>query len=244
MPIWLFPRGTPPSTAPNERLYAVGDIHGRLDLLDRKLEEIFADIRQHPHPNIRFVFLGDYVDRGPQSAQVLDRLVEFSAAHDAVLLKGNHEALVQRILDDADGMLDWAQWGGIETLLSYGITLRARPTAADSQELTAEFADAVPSAHRRLLARLTLTHHSGDYLFVHAGLRPRLAVAAQNPDDLLWIRDEFLAYKRPFEKFVVHGHTPVLQPDVRNNRINIDTGAYATGRLTCLVLEDTERRLL
>lgn len=242
MPLWPFVRQTPPRTAPGQRLYVIGDVHGRLDLLDRKIDAVCEDLRQHPHPDSRLIFLGDYVDRGPASAQVVERLLHLDALQGTIFLKGNHEVLLERALDDPGVIIGWCEWGGLETLHSYGVTPRIRPSPDDCPALARELAAAVPSRHRAFFAGLPLTHVSGDYVFVHAGLRPGLPLVDQSADDLLWIRDEFLTHSRPFEKFVVHGHTPVMEPDARRNRINIDTGAYATGRLTCLVLEDASRR--
>jgi serine/threonine protein phosphatase 1 len=155
-----------------------------------------------------------------------------------VCLKGNHETLFAEFLEDPVVLSDWRHLGGFETLLSYGIVPSMSRELADQQKLAAAFAQAVPESHRRFLSSLKSSFSCGDFFFVHAGVRPGIPLAKQSDYDLLWIRDEFLLSEEDFGKIVVHGHTPVREPEVLSNRINIDTGAYATGRLTCLVLED------
>jgi serine/threonine protein phosphatase 1 len=138
----------------------------------------------------------------------------------------------------------WKSFGGLETLISYGVV---PPTIADHQqqrELAEAFAHALPNSHRQFLFNLSPSFTSGDYFFAHAGARPGIPLSRQKEQDLLWIREDFLAHKKSFGKIVIHGHTPVIEPDIRPNRINIDTGAYATGRLTCLMLEGEEMRFI
>jgi serine/threonine protein phosphatase 1 len=226
------------------RIYAIGDVHGRIDLLDETFARIDADAARQPARRSIVVLVGDYVDRGPASRQVLDRLIARCAAHETVCLKGNHETFVEDFLREPATLDYWRQYGGLETLLSYGLAAPARANAEEQRRLAMEFAAVLPDAHRRFLASLRLSYVCGDFFFVHAGVRPRVSLDRQREADLLWIREEFLDYEEPFGKIVVHGHTPVVEPDVRSNRIDIDTGAYATGRLTCLRLERDEKRFI
>jgi serine/threonine protein phosphatase 1 len=226
------------------RIYAVGDIHGRADLLGRMLKQIDADLAENTPRHVIQVFLGDYVDRGPASRQVLDLLIERESTHRSVFLKGNHESLLASFPGDPSILDAWQRLGGLETLMSYGITPSINANAPVQTQLAIAFAQAFPESHLRFLGNLKTSFTCGDYFFAHAGVRPGVPLTEQREEDLLWIRQEFLLCEDNFSKIVVHGHTPVLQPDIRPNRINIDTGAYATGRLTCLVLEaDTIRTL-
>jgi serine/threonine protein phosphatase 1 len=227
-----------PQVPDSTRIYAVGDIHGRCDLIDQLLLDIGADLARRPIARPVVVFLGDYIDRGPESASVLDRLIACNGAYELVCLKGNHEALLLQFLDDPAHFADWIRYGGLCTLLSYGLGPCLNQWADVSSEVIAEeFHRALPQSHRLFLAGLGLSYACGDYFFVHAGVRAGVPLDEQSEHDLLWIRDDFLLHEDFFEKIVVHGHTPVAVPEVMPNRINIDTGAYATGRLTCLVLE-------
>jgi len=219
------------------RIYAVGDIHGRSDLLAPLLRGIRAHCRRTPVDQAITVFLGDYIDRGPNSRAVLDLLLQWRRDNKAVFLRGNHETFVQRFLADSRSLDAWRQCGGLETLVSYGLKPSINADRHEQLRLAGELADALPKQHVDFLESLDLSFSCGDFLFVHAGIRPGVPINEQTEDDLLWIRDDFLAYEQPFERFVVHGHTPVRAPDLRSNRINIDTGAFATGRLTCIVIE-------
>ena len=219
------------------RIYAVGDIHGRADLLEKLLFQIQVDDNRHPSDRSLIVFLGDYVDRGPDSRKVLDILVECSTSREAVFLKGNHELFIPRFLHDPSSLKDWRLFGGMETLTSYGLTPSINPSACEQELLAIEFGKSIPARHLNFLETLDLSFCSGDFCFVHAGIRPGIPIARQREEDLLWIRDDFLSWEKPFEKFIVHGHTPVRAPDIRSNRANIDTGAFATGHLTCLAIE-------
>jgi serine/threonine protein phosphatase 1 len=233
-----------PSISPGLRVYAIGDIHGRLDLLDAILDAIDTDLRNRPHDRVKLVFLGDYVDRGAQSAGVIYRLIEVMQSYDAVCLMGNHELMFATFLDQPHTLDQWLSTGAAATLSSYGITPPSHPTAAQAEALCDTLRRAMPLAHRVFLSNRPLTSVCGDYLFVHAGIRHGLPLSRQGEADLVWIRHDFTNSDEPFEKFVVHGHTPVPTPEVRPNRINIDTGAFATGRLSCLVLEGDGRWLL
>jgi serine/threonine protein phosphatase 1 len=226
------------------RIYAIGDIHGRLDLLDSVLARIDTDMIVHPALNAIRIFLGDYIDRGPDSMRVLDRLVNYCVAQPTVCLMGNHEAFLCEFLKDPDVLSVWRRCGGLDTLLSYGLAPKIETDVQDHRELASELGRILPSSHREFLCGLKQYFICGDFFFVHAGVRPGICLTKQSKDDLLWIRDDFLLSEDHFGKVVVHGHTPVLEPEVRPNRINIDTGAYATGRLTCLVLENDEIRFI
>jgi len=183
------------------------------------------------------VFIGDYIDRGPDSRGVLDLLSRWRGKNEAVFLRGNHETFLPRFLDDSRFLDEWRQYGGLETLLSYGLKPTVNPERHEQVRLADELANIIPEQHIDFLKSLQLSFCCGDFFFVHAGIRPGVPIREQAEDDLLWIREEFLTYDRPFERFVVHGHTPVNAPDLRSNRINIDTGAFATGHLTCIVIE-------
>jgi serine/threonine protein phosphatase 1 len=227
----------PPVLEEGLRIYAVGDIHGRADLLRRLLLRIDQDLEENPAARTLHVFLGDYIDRGQDSAGVLDLLIERSQAFPAVCLKGNHEAFLLEFLRNPRILRLWAPNGGLATLASYGLKPPLHPAAGEEEKLVADLRAAMPERHSQFLAGLELSFTCGDYFFAHAGVRPGTPLSCQRQEDLLWIRDDFLQHQEPFEKIIVHGHTPVMEPEVRPNRINIDTGAYATGRLTCLRLE-------
>jgi calcineurin-like phosphoesterase family protein len=226
------------------RIYAIGDLHGRADLLERLLAKIDQDLTAHPIRRAVQVFLGDYVDRGPSSRDVITRLIDRAHLHETVFLQGNHEVIFQEFLDNPQVFEHWRQFGGLDTLMSYDVKVPLRMTAAQLADLSAATYDALPPSHRSFLNQLIPWFSCGSYFFVHAGVRPGVALDAQRQEDLYWIREEFLNHERSFGKIIVHGHTPVDEPDIRPNRINIDTGAYATGRLTCLILEGSERRFL
>jgi serine/threonine protein phosphatase 1 len=231
-----------PAAPPGTRIYAVGDIHGRDDLL-RKLQALIHEdaYRRQASRNV-VVYLGDYVDRGEGSRQVIDMLLnEPMPGFESVHLKGNHEDVMLRFLDDVTMAPGWLSYGGMETLASYGVA-PPPPHGTPAEFLAAQQAlgERLPRAHFEFLRRLDLVHEEGDFLFVHAGLRPGLPLDAQRDEDLLWIREEFLLSDASFGRIVVHGHTIAEEPVVRRNRIGIDTGAYTSGRLTALVIEGTE----
>lgn len=219
------------------RIYAVGDVHGRADLLDQVLSRIDADLAAYPDCRPRQVFLGDYIDRGPSSRAVIDRLIKRARTHEIVCLKGNHETYVFEFLRNPAILADWRQLGGLETLMSYGLKPSMKADVTEQLELAKALAASLPKHHRQFLRNLSNSFACGDFFFVHAGVKPGIPLEQQREEDLLWIRDDFLLCEHGFGKIIVHGHTPVLEPDMRPNRINIDTGAYATGRLTCLIIE-------
>ena len=226
------------------RIYAVGDIHGCASLLDRVADAIAADVEAHAPEEALAVFIGDYVDRGPDSAGVLNRLTSGRIPVPLVPLRGNHEQMLLNFLDDATVLDAWRRFGGLETLHSFGIDVSGLLDEAAFERARTQLSAVLPSAIRNFLSDLPSSYSEGSYYFCHAGVRPGVPLDAQRDQDLLWIRDEFLSSTADHGKIIVHGHTPVEAPEFHPNRINIDTGAYLTGVLTCLVLEGTTRRLL
>ena len=223
------------------RIYAVGDIHGRADLLKRLMRKIEEDARAAPEARKLLIFLGDYVDRGFQSKDVIDFLIEGDFSRfETYFLRGNHEAAFETFLSDPSFGPQWARFGGAETLMSYGIQPpRAKTVESEWTEVCEQLNQVLPASHRHFLSSLTLYEAFGDYVFVHAGLKPGQPLEAQNEKDILWIRDEFLSDERPFDRMVVHGHTPISEPHLDHRRIGIDTGAYLTGKLTAACLSGT-----
>ncbi len=243
------PKAARPGSIPDGRLvYAVGDVHGRLDLLDDLLMRIAEDAARQPNGASReLIMLGDYIDRGPQSRGVVERLLgDPLPGFSTVRLMGNHEDALLGFLDGHSDGLDWLTYGGLETLMSYEVPLRSLPsTFAASTELRQALAQALPKSHLDFYRNCAFHHTIGDYVFVHAGVRPGASLEKQTPNDLMWIRDDFLRARVPLPGYVVvHGHTIVDQPQDRQHRINIDTGAFVSGRLTCLVLSGAERRFI
>jgi serine/threonine protein phosphatase 1 len=226
----------------SERIYAIGDIHGRLDLLERAITAIERDVEEHG-PAALTVTLGDYVDRGPDSRGVLDRLANNPFPTPYVGLKGNHETLLEEFLADPTTGSYWRQQGGAQTLQSYGIRVGGL-IGSSFETARKQFEAALPLAHRQFLNALKISLTRGDYFFCHAGVRPGVALDRQSDHDLLWIRDDFLSSSKNFGKIIVHGHTPVPEPLVLPNRISIDTGAFMTGRLTCVALGAGDPRFL
>jgi len=230
------------STPPETRIYAVGDIHGRADLLREIMARIDDDLWRRPVEYAAEVYLGDYIDRGPDSKDVIDMLAARVVRYNAVCLRGNHEDLMEHFLHDPRVLQSWLKLGGIYTLRSYGVVVRSDTEAAEP--VHRQFRQVFPRAHQLFFECLRPWICCGDYLFVHAGIRPGVPFDRQSIADLLWIRDEFLSSTRDHGKRIVHGHTPVPHPDVRANRINIDTGAWRTGMLTCVMLEGTSVQFL
>ncbi len=226
------------------RIYAVGDVHGRADLLTELFNRIDSDLKARPTAKSMQIFLGDYIDRGPHSRQVVELLIARQREHETVFLKGNHEACVLQFLKDPAALHQWRDLGCASTLLSYGVMPARREAPLSQHEIRMAFHQALPDSHRHFIQSLKLSFICGDFFFAHAGVRPGVAVEKQSEKDLLWIREDFLLHEEDFGKVIVHGHTPVHRPDIRPNRINIDTGAYATGRLTCMILEGDQIRFL
>jgi len=235
-----------PSIPSGNRLYAIGDIHGRADLLQALLVLIEADARPHATVAKRLIYLGDYVDRGPDSKAVIDLVLDAAPpGFEVVTLMGNHEEMMHRFLDDLSVARTWMMNGGDATLESYSVGAPSMFSGSGAfRRAQEEFGVRLPARHREFLDRLQVSHAAGDYLFVHAGVRPGVPLDRQTTDDLLWIRDEFLYSEADFGKIVVHGHSISLDAEFRPNRIGIDTGAYKSGQLSCLVLQDSSRYLL
>ena len=226
------------------RVYAVGDVHGRLDLLTELQALIDADAASAAGARVVQVMLGDYIDRGPASREVVDRLIEQARQRELVTLRGNHEDYVLQLSEQPERLAHWWRFGGREGLLSYGLDLVDPPIPETVAELVPRALAAIPPEHRAFFAATGLSWRCGDYFFAHAGVRPGIPLHRQAEQDLLWIRGGFLEDESDFGAVVVHGHTPGPAPVVRANRICIDTGAYASGVLTCLVLEGADQRLL
>jgi serine/threonine protein phosphatase 1 len=236
---------TAPTLPAGLRLYAIGDVHGCLDVLKQLLEKVAADSLK-AKGKVRIIFLGDYVDRGLHSKGVIDYLLEWRKhqKESPIFLLGNHEEVMRSILIDREKELldNWLSFGGRETLMSYGVKPSA--LAAGPTKMIAELAAKTPPSHLEFLQKLEVSASFGDYFFCHAGVRPGVSLDQQKDDDLIWIRQEFLGYTGPFGKVVVHGHSIRLKAEFKANRIAIDTGAYATGRLTALGLEGTEKWII
>lgn len=235
-----------PTIPEGQRLYAIGDIHGRLDLLDQLLTRIDADDAARPAARTTLIFLGDLVDRGPDSAGVVERLRQLAASgRDVRFLLGNHEEVFLHAIreEKTEALKFFCRIGGRETILSYGIT-ETDYNAMDYDELKAALAERVPESHLSFLESFEDLIELGDYLFVHAGIRPGVAIQEQRPRDLRWIREPFLDHAAPHDRMVIHGHTITADVDEHSNRIGIDTGAYASGCLTALGIEGDDRWVL
>ncbi len=228
---------------PGVRVYAVGDVHGRLDLLCRMDRLISADMAASGAERHVVVFLGDYVDRGPQSAEVVESLISGRPAGvETICLKGNHEDFLLDVAHGRKSPVNWLMNGGASTLDSYGLNAWALRDDLDAvgPALTA----ALPPAHLEFLDALPTSHRIGGAFFAHAGIDPERSLGMQSDIDLMWVRHKFLSSERDHGAVVVHGHTPVAAPEIRRNRINCDTGAWATNRLTAAVLENGRARFL
>ena len=244
----LFPRdgGTAePSVPPGYRVYAIGDIHGRLDLLDDALARIEADNDARSPAHVVIVFLGDLIDRGPSSAQVIERARTYSRPNfRKVFISGNHEEVLLRLLRGESKFLnDWLRFGGAECARSYGISSTALKRT-DPDRAVEVLREKIPKHDQEFLETFVDTFRIGSYLFVHAGVRPGVPLPEQKQSDLRWIRQPFLDHEDDHGFIVVHGHTIAEQIDVRGNRIGLDTGAYRTGVLTTMGLEGRERWFL
>lgn len=237
--------GRPPRGPDGLRIYAVGDVHGRRDLLSAMADMIDADAGAHPHCRPVEILLGDLIDRGPDSAGVVDFVVGRKARRDLTVLRGNHEQYLIDALAGERSLARWMQFGGEAALASYRIAARdAGGRLRAAADLASDIRAALPDAHRALLGDLADTVRHGDYLFVHAGIRPGVPLERQDPADLVMIREGFLDHPADHGLVVVHGHTPVAEPEIRSNRIGIDTRAWESGRLTCLVIDGAERQFL
>lgn len=241
---WVSDKGRP-RTPRGRRAYAIGDVHGRLDLLDRLLSQIEQDVDRRPSRKNALVFLGDLIDRGPDSRGVVERLRNYR--HDRLkpyFLGGNHEEVLLRLLTGERGIItSWLKYGGAQCLASYGFDPDQLDIRNEGAALSA-IKGVIPRSHVEFLAGFADTLRFGDYLFVHAGIRPGIDLSLQSQADLRWIRSPFLEDKSDHGVIVVHGHTISSDVEMEENRIGIDTGAYRTGRLTALAVDGEERWLL
>lgn len=235
-----------PPLEDHRRIYAIGDIHGRLDLLDQLHSMILDDLSSAPAgTRSAVIYLGDYIDRGPDSRGVIDRLLwEPLAVSECIHLCGNHDDFILKFLEDPSVAPVWLRNGGDATLESYGVSVPEEEDRTTLLRLRDALQDRLPEGHRDFIRRLPYSHAEGGYFFAHAGVRPGVPLEAQTPYDLMWIRGDFLESDADFGKVVVHGHTPTPTVTVKDNRIGIDTGAVWTGVLTAVVLEGNQHRFL
>ena len=244
------PTDQPPwaSLPPQTVVYAIGDIHGRCDLLAELHEGIAADLVRRGARRRVLVYLGDYVSRGIDSRRVVDLVRQgVPDCGDKITLRGNHEELMLRYLaGNFEAGRFWFDYDGVDVLENYGVPVANRQARDDRslESLRLAFAAALPAEHLAFFRSLTVHHDEGGYRFVHAGVRPGVALARQSGHDQVWIRRPFLDSELDHGAVVVHGHSIVAAPEVRHNRIAIDTGAYRSGVLSCLVLSGEERLLL
>jgi len=240
------------ATPEGVRLVAIGDIHGRLDLLQGLIAQLRGSCTAAPDPDLpatetHLIFLGDYIDRGPQSAETIEWLINLAPAWAMPhFLRGNHEQCFLDVLAGTapdETAAAWLEYGGMETLSSYGVSARLL-YSGDLDAIRAAARDAVPFHHRRFLAATQLSLRFGDYVFAHAGIRPGVPLDAQREEDLIWIREPFLTSEEDFGAVVVHGHTITPEPQNLPNRIGVDTGAYRHGVLSAVILEERNRRFL
>lgn len=234
-----------PRTDPGERIYAIGDIHGCYDLMRRLIDRIGEHHAALPTPRaLHIVFLGDLIDRGPDSAEVLDFVYNLQMKSDRVItLLGNHEEAMLNVLDGDTTMIrHWLGFGGRETLQS----LKIDPPAPDEhpREFIRRLQNGAPRAMIRWLRSLPLTAQSGDYFFCHAGVRPGVSLRRQARKDLLWIRDDFLEHDDELDAVIVHGHSIERHTVIRPHRIGVDSGAYVTGKLSAIYLEDDRQEFI
>jgi len=227
------------------RVYAIGDIHGRLDLLLELIEIINQDMSTHPKTQNTVVFLGDYVDRGPDSAGVIEYLSTLSIPDvECIFLMGNHEKYVMDLTTLSVPFHIWLKNGGGETLKSYNVNADIKDDLFDALAIQEALKQAIPEHHWDFFEQLKIFWQKGSVFFAHAGIDPTRPLNQQNGQDLIWIREEFLHSERDHGALIVHGHTPHYEPEVMRNRINVDTGAWKSDYLTALALEDGQCRFL
>lgn len=232
-----------PAIPAGQRVYAVGDIHGRLDLFEALIAAIEEDDAIAGPAETTVILLGDLVDRGPDSAGVVARACEWQRQRKVRILAGNHEEMFLKSFEKIETLRHFLRFGGRETVLSYGIGREAYQKAS-MEDVQAMMERTVPAEDRRFIEGFEDMIAIGDYLFVHAGISPDVPLEEQRRQDLRWIREPFLSHPEPFGPVVVHGHTICDDPEDHGNRIGVDTGAYISGRLTALVLEGAKRRYL
>jgi serine/threonine protein phosphatase 1 len=243
----LTVNGKMPKVPEGTLVYAVGDVHGRADLLEKMHAAILKDSLDVPAERKVVVYLGDYVDRGPASKKVVDILLDKPLkGFERVHLMGNHEAFLIEFLNDLEAGPGWFFNGGLTTLSSYGVKIGKHDELSYEvlQRVQSELLAKMPKTHLDFYKTLDFSRTEGDFFFVHAGIRPGVPLDNQTDEDMLWIREEFLGCEDDFGKVIVHGHTITWEPEVQPNRIGIDTGAFASGVLTALVLEGREQDFL
>lgn len=242
----IFSSGPPPklpAVPDGQRYYAVGDIHGRLDLFAAMIDAIEAEMADAPGLDHRIILLGDLVDRGPNSAGVVERARAWQQARDVRILAGNHEEMFLQAFEKPEALRHFLKHGGFETLVSYGFLSKLLVTLP-LEEIFERLPQFVSQATRDYIASFETMISAGDFVFVHAGIDPARPLDEQKRSDLLWIRERFLSHEGPLEKVVVHGHTIFDRVMDCGNRIGIDTGAFRSGVLSALVLEGDQRRIL
>lgn len=240
----LFKKRAKPQLSAGMRLYAVGDIHGRFDLLNALLGKIELDNAARTERETTVIMLGDLIDRGPASAQVIKRVMAPLSFAKTVCLKGNHEAALLAAIDGNQPMLEmWLKNGGLASVKSWGMDVSLFRTSALEEKRATLLAN-IPAIQIAWLRALPTSQRIGDYFFVHAGVRPGVSLSEQREEDLLWIREDFTRNRNSFGAFVVHGHTVTRKIDLRHNRIGVDTGAHIFGRLSCIGLEDGKQWFL
>ena len=229
----------------SSRIYSIGDIHGRSDLLEKLLKKIQEDVKKKPVRNNTIIFLGDYIDRGKNSKKVVELIINLSDRFKKIFLKGNHEDMLNNFLKDPNLLDIWLVNGGDKTLINYGVNLKKFFLGKkDALQIQKEFLNKIPRRHLHFLKSLKHFYQISNYFFTHAGVRPNIKLSKQNKKDLMWIREPFLSSKYDFGKIIVHGHTPSYQPEVKSNRIGIDTCAHITNLLTSLVIEENKLRFI
>jgi len=234
--VWRGPEGS--------RAYAIGDVHGRLDLLTRMLQEIYRDDANSAPARTYLILLGDIIDRGPDSRRVIELLMALADDRRTVFLMGNHEEMMLRVLGgEPDAVHQWLTFGGYEFAQSYGVEVGKLASLAP-REAADLIRAKIPASHMTFVEGFADSFTFGDYLFVHAGLRPGLKLHEQDTHDLRWIREDFIDDDSDHGCMVVHGHTISAEPEELPNRIGIDTGAYQTGILTAVRIEGDQRRMI
>ena len=230
-----------------ERVYAIGDIHGCIDEFKQLLKLIKKDLKKRPVKKHHLVFLGDYFDRGPDSAGVLNKLIKLQKKHaNVICIKGNHEDKFIEFLDDPRKLAPaFFTYGGLETVASFGVKKKLLDEPVENaQKIRNQLLGNLSAEQIEFLMNLEYSTSIGDYFFCHAGIRPGVKLKDQTPHDLMWIRYDFLLHAGLFKKIIVHGHTPQAEPELMPNRINVDTKCYDSGVLTCVILEEKTRRFL
>lgn len=226
------------------RVAVFGDIHGRADLLAKAQDSLDRYVGRIGFDPPLEIYLGDYIDRGPESRTVLDMLLSRRRSHAVVCLRGNHEAMLLDVLHDVSALPHWLACGGGATLTSYGSDMLSDAIGEAARGNRSELEARIPREHRSFLTSMPIAYRLGSMFFVHAGVRPGILLERQRDADMLWIREPFLSSKGNHGALIVHGHTPVATVDFRHNRINVDTGAVFTGRLTCLLIADDALRVI